>query len=146
MLFREKDEELDAIVYSAQLLMKRSSFTGRKEDVIDNLHRASILALFVSDCFGGSERSGSVLKMRRSILGVRKQQPFVCTCAAGFMYEKDGKFKKIPDNMANLNFTDLCEKSLQLIKNSRNSNVVPIGTLRFGVCRHRAVLMKVTIF
>ncbi|CAH1426306.1 unnamed protein product [Lactuca virosa] len=36
----------------------------------------------------------------------------------------------------------LCEKSLQLIKARRNSIVVPIGTLQFGVCRHRSLLMK----
>ncbi|KAF9612438.1 hypothetical protein IFM89_000186 [Coptis chinensis] len=40
------------------------------------------------------------------------------------------------------NFIDLCEKSLCIIKQARNSNIVPIGTLRRGVCRHRAVLMK----
>ncbi|KAF9621897.1 hypothetical protein IFM89_028485, partial [Coptis chinensis] len=40
------------------------------------------------------------------------------------------------------NFIDLCEKSLCIIKQAQNSNIVPIGTLRWGVCRHRAMLMK----
>ncbi|WOK99239.1 hypothetical protein Cni_G07951 [Canna indica] len=144
LLDRDKDEELDAIVFSAQLLMsslRRSSLTGIEENVVDNLHRASILALFVSDCFGGSERSTLILKMRRSILGLQKQQPFVCTCPVGNIYENNGSFKMHPDD-ANFDFDNLCENSLRFIKKSRNSSVVPIGKLRFGICRHRAVLMK----
>lgn len=146
--FREKDEDLDAIVFSAQLLMsrlKRSSLSGREDNIVDDLHRASILALFVSDCFGGSERSGSILKMRRSLLGSRKQQPFVCTCSAGYNIEKTKSLENKRDNEFNVSFSELCNNSLQVIKKSRNSNIVPIGTLRFGVCRHRAVLMKVRL-
>ncbi|URD74714.1 STYKc [Musa troglodytarum] len=145
LLDRRKDEELEAIIFSAQLLMssfKRSSSNGREENLVDNFLRASVLALFVSDCFGGSERSASVMKMRRSILGLHKQQPFVCTCPARDIFEKSNAFKRMHDNVANANFTLHCENSLRLIKETQKSNVVPIGTLRFGICRHRAVLMK----
>ncbi|KAJ8497928.1 hypothetical protein OPV22_008480 [Ensete ventricosum] len=145
LLDRHKDEELEAIIFSAQLLMssfKRSSSNGMEENMVDNLLRASVLALFVSDCFGGSERSASVMKMRRSILGLHKQQPFVCTCPARDIFEKSNAFKRMHDNVANVNFTLHCENTLRLIKETQKSNVVPIGTLRFGICRHRAVLMK----
>ncbi|XP_064948313.1 uncharacterized protein LOC135598446 [Musa acuminata AAA Group] len=145
LLDRHKDEELEAIIFSAQLLMssfKRSCSNGREENLVDNFLRASVLALFVSDCFGGSERSASVMKMRRSILGLHKQQPFVCTCPSRDIFEKSNAFKRVHDNVANVNFTLHCENSLQLIKETQKSNVVPIGTLRFGICRHRAVLMK----
>ncbi|PWA95893.1 Armadillo repeat-containing protein 3 and Serine/threonine-protein kinase CTR1 [Artemisia annua] len=36
----------------------------------------------------------------------------------------------------------MCEKYLQLVKARRNSVVVPVGSLQYGVCRHRALLMK----
>ncbi|XP_010917626.1 uncharacterized protein [Elaeis guineensis] len=144
LLDREKDEELDAIAFSAQVLMsslKWSSLTVTEEDGVDNLRRASVLALFVSDCFGGSDRSASVMRTRRAIAGLSKQQPFVCTCSAANTFD-NGETSKQMHGISSLNFNDLCEKSLRFIKETRNSNVVPIGTLRFGVCRHRAVLMK----
>lgn len=145
LLDREKDEELDAIAFSAQLLMsrlRRSSSTVREEDGVDNLQRASVLALFVSDCFGGSDRSASVMRTRRAIVGLNKQQPFVCTCSTINTYENGKTLKQMHGILGKFDVTDLCEQSLRLIKGTRNSNVVPIGTLRFGVCRHRAVLMK----
>ncbi|XP_008777677.2 uncharacterized protein LOC103697568 isoform X1 [Phoenix dactylifera] len=147
LLDREKDEELDAIAFSAQVLMsslKWSSLTAvSEEDGVDNLQRASVLALFVSDCFGGSDRSASVMRTRRAIAGLNKQQPFVCTCSAANTYDNSGDtLKQMHGILGSLNFNDLCEKSLRFIKETRNSNVVPIGILRFGVCRHRAVLMK----
>ena len=42
-------------------------------------------------------------------------------------------------------FSDLCNKSISFIKVRRNSIIVPIGALQFGVCRHRALLMKVIL-
>ncbi|KAK1316954.1 hypothetical protein QJS10_CPA05g01872 [Acorus calamus] len=84
---RERDEELDAIAMSAQNLvssLKRSRCLTEEEDCASTtLHWASILALFVSDCFGGSDRSISVLRTRRAVIGLKNQKPFVCTCSAG---------------------------------------------------------------
>ncbi|KAJ6356525.1 hypothetical protein OIU78_004594 [Salix suchowensis] len=39
-------------------------------------------------------------------------------------------------------FSDLCERSLRSIKARQGSIVIPLGSLQFGVCRHRALLMK----
>lgn len=145
LLDRDRDEELDAIASSAQMLLssfRRSCSGENKDHEVDNLQRASILALFVSDCFGGSDRSASVLKLRKAVVGSNKQQPFICTCLAGNVHDKGDVTKQAPGMAGNFNFNELCENSLRLIKATRNSNVVPIGTLRFGVCRHRAVLMK----
>ena len=38
----------------------------------------------------------------------------------------------------------LCEDTVRHLKAQRGSNVLPIGSLRFGVCRHRAILLKVS--
>jgi len=123
---------------------RRSSCPGENKDYeVDNLQRASMLALFVSDCFGGSDRSASVIKLRKAVVGSNKQQPFICTCWAGNIHDKGEMTKQAFSMAGNFNFNELCESSLRVIKSTRNSNVVPIGTLRFGVCRHRAVLMKV---
>lgn len=123
--------------------LKWSSLTVSEEDGVDNLQRASALALFVSDCFGGSDRSASVMRARRAIAGLNKQQPFVCTCSAANTFDHGETLKQMHGILCSLSFNDLCEKSLRFIKETRNSNIVPIGTLRFGVCRHRSVLMKV---
>lgn len=143
LLDRYRDEELDTIVSSAQRLLSGYRRTCSQENTdfeIDNLKRASILALFVSDCFGGSDRSISVKKLRRGMVGSKKQQPFICTCLS--INERDNGEKQALGMETNFNFNDLCDSYLRLIKVARNSNVVPIGTVRFGVCRHRAVLMK----
>ena len=137
---------MDAIASSAQMLLSsfRRSCSGESKDYdVDNLQMASILALFVSDCFGGSDRSASVIKLRKAVVGSNKQQPFICTCSAGNIHDKGEMTKQAFGMAGNFNFNELCENSLRVIKATRNSNVVPIGTLRFGVCRHRAVLMKV---
>lgn len=143
LLDRYRDEELDAIIFSAQRLLsgyRRTCFEENTDFEIDNLKRASILALFVSDCFGGSDRSSSVRKLRKGMVGSKKQQPFVCTCLS--INEHDNGGKQAVGMETNFNFKELCDNYLRLIKIARNSNVVPIGTVRFGVCRHRAVLMK----
>lgn len=139
---------MDAIASSAQMLLSsfwRSCSGQNKDHELDNLQRASILALFVSDCFGGSDRSASVLKLRKAVVGSSKRQPFICTCWAGNVHDNEDIAKQASGMAGNFNFNELCENSLRLIKATRNSNIVPIGTLRFGVCRHRAVLMKVNI-
>lgn len=141
LLDREKDEELDAIALAARLLLskfRRSNLVPVEEGIFDDLPRVSVLALFVSDCFGGSDRSSSVLKFRKSIIGSDKLQPFICTCSGGSLYD-DNKAK---GSVNGFDFNELCENSLRVIKKMRNSSVVPLGAMRFGVCRHRAVLMK----
>ncbi|KAJ4793509.1 Protein kinase superfamily protein [Rhynchospora pubera] len=160
LLDREQDEELDSIVVSAQLLLaslKRPNITEQDvEDELDNVVlRASFLALFVSDCFGGADRTGSLLRTRRAIVSLTKEQPFICTCGGGLMNgvvngncselsgvgEAAGR-PRVGNPFGNPSFTELCDQSIRFIKERHNSNVVPLGTLRLGVCRHRALLMK----
>ncbi|OVA03456.1 Protein kinase domain [Macleaya cordata] len=143
---RKRDEELDVITLSAQALvspLKQPSSLIKEggQLVVNNLQRASLLALFVSNWFGGSDRSNLITTTRKSVAGVNYQKPFVCTCSTGNS-ENATSYKRILSAAENFNFIDLCENSLRIIKRARNSSVVPIGTLRWGVCRHRAVLMK----
>lgn len=56
---RKIDEELDAVMLAAQALvynLKKLNGLSRygNQDGVDNLQMASLLALFVSDHFGGS--------------------------------------------------------------------------------------------
>ncbi|KAL6894071.1 hypothetical protein ACP4OV_008169 [Aristida adscensionis] len=145
LLDRERDEELDAIASSAQLLLsslKRPSSFETDEDTGPDLLRASVLALFVSDCFGGCDRSASLGRTRRSIVSLRKEQPFICTCFAGSICNNTEAFKQTSTLSGHFDFTGLCDRSIHIIKERTNSGIVPIGALQFGVCRHRAVLMK----
>lgn len=77
--------------------------------------------------------------------GSNYEKPFVCTCATGNNFDNKANSKEVHNTVGHLNLLDLCEKSLHFIKETRKSNVVPIGTLQFGVCRHRALLMKVIL-
>ncbi|CAK9171189.1 unnamed protein product [Ilex paraguariensis] len=143
---RERDEELDAISLCAQALVFHfkqinGSTNKRGEDTSDNLQVASLLALFVSDHFGGSDKSAVVERTRKAVSGSNYRKPFVCTCPTGNS-ESVPKSTKRSSDTEDIFFLGLCEKSLQTIKARRNSIVVPIGTLQFGVCRHRALLMK----
>ncbi|PAN45079.1 hypothetical protein PAHAL_9G091400 [Panicum hallii] len=145
LLDREQDEELDAIASSAQLMLsnlRRPSFFEMDEDAGHDLLRASVLALFVSDCFGGCDRSASLGRTRRAIVSLRKEQPFVCTCSAGNMCDNNEASKQTNTLSGHFDLTGLCNRSIHIIKERRNSGIVPIGALQFGVCRHRAVLMK----
>ncbi|GJM96571.1 hypothetical protein PR202_ga13422 [Eleusine coracana subsp. coracana] len=145
LLDREKDEELDAIASSAQLLLsslKRPSSFETDEDEGHDLLRASVLALFVSDCFGGCDRSASLGRTRRAIISLRKEQPFICTCYIGNVCDISEASKQTSAPSGHFDFTGLCDRSIHIIKERRNSGIVPIGALQFGVCRHRAVLMK----
>lgn len=132
---------------SAQILLSRLKGTyglsKRKPLEVHDFQRASMLALFVSDCFGGRDRSLSILRMRMSIVGSNKQEPFICTCPPMNIYENKEESHETHGSIQSFSFTDLCENSLRIIKETRNSSIVPLGSLRFGVCRHRAVLMKV---
>ncbi|PIN19191.1 Tyrosine kinase [Handroanthus impetiginosus] len=145
LLDREKDEELDAILLSAQALVCRfrqmkNSSRGHRDFATSDLQTASLLALFVSDHFGGSDKSNFIQRTRKAVSGANGSRPFICTCATGISGNKANKqnWDTVEDNV----FLDICEKSLRSIKERRNSIIVPIGDLQFGICRHRALLMK----
>ncbi|PIA31625.1 hypothetical protein AQUCO_04900137v1 [Aquilegia coerulea] len=143
---RERDNELDVVASSAKVLLSSlkqpSSLVELGEHLgDDDLQRATLLALFVSNWFGGGDRSNLTVKMQKAWSGSNYQKPFVCTCQTG-NGDSGPSSEQILSTTENFNFLDLCEKSIRIIKQARNSNVVPIGTLRWGVCRHRAVLMK----
>ncbi|VFQ86365.1 unnamed protein product [Cuscuta campestris] len=144
---RQKDEGLDSILLRAQALVYHfTQINGMIKDrghaAIDHLQVASLLALFVSDHFGGSDRSALIQKTRKEVSGSNCRKPFVCTCSTG---NADGLNKVTEQSLSNVQDTclsDLCERSLHSIMSRENSSVVPIGSLRFGICRHRALLMK----
>lgn len=149
--YRKKDEELDIIVVAAQVLLSSLTWSHGvnkegDESSVDNLQRASVLALFVSNCFGGSDRSNAVVKARKAVSGSNYEQPFICTCL-GLKNNTDNEACSSQSGlMDDFNFIDLCEKSIELIKRKKKSNIVPIGSLRFGICRHRALLMKASVY
>jgi hypothetical protein len=82
------------------------------------------------------------LRTRGAIVILRKEQPFICTCVAGSICDSNEGSKQVTTPSGHFDFSGLCHKSIHIIKERRNSGVVPIGALQFGVCRHRAVLMK----
>ncbi|XP_051127836.1 uncharacterized protein LOC127249183 isoform X2 [Andrographis paniculata] len=147
VLDRERDEALDIILLRARALVSQfrqmNSFINRhKGFAAENLQIASLLALFVSDHFGGSDKSAIIWRTRKSVSGSNFNKPFVCTCATGNSSNTDNNNKGIADTSEDIVFWDICEKSLQSIKTRNNSIIVPIGGLQFGICRHRALLMK----
>ncbi|GLJ44197.1 hypothetical protein SUGI_0922540 [Cryptomeria japonica] len=143
---RERDEELDAIVLSAQQVISGWKRFGEGSDEyksrINDYQRASLLVLFVSNCFGGSDKSMNISTMRRAVAGANVEMPFVCSCSldsnSNLIRLPDQAFRN--DTVPRIEF--LCEQSVRTIKEQRNSNVVPIGAIQYGVCRHRAILMK----
>ncbi|KAI4345697.1 hypothetical protein L6164_012797 [Bauhinia variegata] len=147
VLDRDIDEELDAITLSAQSLvfhLKQLNNLTRHGNpaAVDNLQIASLLALFVSDHFGGSDKSAMVERTRKSVSGSNYQKPFVCTCSTGSSSNICDSTKPAVDTVEDIIFSDICEKSLRSIKAKRSSIIVPIGAVQFGVCRHRALLLK----
>ncbi|KAI3459430.1 hypothetical protein Pfo_016093 [Paulownia fortunei] len=147
LLDRETDEELDAILLCARALLYQfkqinNSIDGHGEGGIGSLQIASLLALFVSDHFGGSDKSAVRQRTRKAVSGSNYRKPFVCTCATGIIGDISKATKQGMDPVEDVVFHDICEKSLQCIKERHNSIIVPIGGLQFGVCRHRALLMK----
>lgn len=144
---RQRDEMLDAIALRAQALIFHFKqidglFKDREHVAVDNLQIASLLALLVSDHFGGSDRSNIVQRARKEVSGSNYSKPFVCTCPTGNDDTTSMVTKDSPSVLGDIRFLDLCEKALSSIKSRQNSVVVPIGSLQFGVCRHRALLMK----
>ncbi|KAK8936882.1 hypothetical protein KSP39_PZI012297 [Platanthera zijinensis] len=137
LLDREKDEELDAIALAARLLLskfRRSNLVPVEEGIFDDLPRVSVLALFVSDCFGGSDRSSSVLKFRKSIIGSDKLQPFICTCSGGSLYD-DNKAKGSCSSFRGYAICkNICHLILRSIYGREASAVVGEGAGREGSC------------
>lgn len=149
LTFRERDEDLDAITLSAQALVfhfrQLNGLNRNWDPAVDVLQIASFLAFFVSDHFGGSDRGAIVERTRKSVSGSNYQKPFVCTCSTGNSDGVGTTSKAVVDAVEDIIFSDLCEKSIRSVKGRQNSIVVPIGALKFGVCRHRALLMKVIL-
>ncbi|KAK4355557.1 hypothetical protein RND71_024528 [Anisodus tanguticus] len=144
---RQRDEMLDAIALRAQALIFHFKqidglFKDREHVAVDDLQIASLLALLVSDHFGGSDKSNIVQRARKEVSGSNYSTPFVCTCPTGNDDTTSMVTKDSPNIVGDILFLDLCEKALRSIKSRQNSIVVPIGSLQFGVCRHRALLMK----
>ncbi|XP_073137023.1 uncharacterized protein [Henckelia pumila] len=146
LLDRAKDEELDSILLRARQLVHRFNQMNRSINehrvVIDNLQIASLLALFVSDQFGGSDKFAVVQRTRKAVSGSNYKKPFICTCATGIRDANNKTSRQGVESVDDIVFHDICEKSLRFIKERRNSTVIPIGDLQFGVCRHRALLLK----
>ncbi|KAJ0229704.1 Protein kinase domain-containing protein [Hirschfeldia incana] len=150
LLDRAKDEVLDAITLSARASVARMKILNcPPADVdqvsINNLQVASYLALFVSDHLGGSDRTAIVERTRKVALsGANYRKPFVCTCVTGNQDDLAALNKQVSatTTVQDVSFSDVCEKSLRSIKSKGNSVVVPLGKLQFGICRHRALLMK----
>ncbi|KAL3649021.1 hypothetical protein CASFOL_005424 [Castilleja foliolosa] len=148
LLDRARDEELDAILLRAKALIckfrqTKSSIDGHRDFATDNLQTASLLSLFVSDHFGGSDKSNVLQKTRKSVSGANCSKPFVCTCATGVSGDTNIAIKQdYSDTVEDTIFLDIVEKSLRSIKERHESAIVPIGGMKFGVCRHRALLMK----
>lgn len=140
LLDKRKDEGLNVITHCAQALVNHFK---QINDSMDKLQVASLLALFVSDHFGGRDKTSMVEKTNRAASGSNYQKPFICTCPTG---NGDSINNSSPEQSSraveDIVIRDLCERSLQAVKARIKSIVVPIGTLQFGVCRHRALLMK----
>ncbi|KAK1391912.1 Serine/threonine-protein kinase PAK 6 [Heracleum sosnowskyi] len=147
LLDRETDEELDAITLCAQALVcqfkqMNCSVKEGEQVAVENLQIASLLALFVSDHFGGSDKNSIIERTRKAVSGSNYAKPFVCTCPTGNGESIRKSMKEGLDYPEDIVIQDLCERSLQSVKTRQNSIIVPIGRLRFGVCRHRSLLLK----
>ncbi|KAG0621501.1 hypothetical protein M758_3G025100 [Ceratodon purpureus] len=151
---RKRDEDLHDIALSAEQLLGRLGSTlpksGEKEIkrsvTMDTFQRITMLALFVSDCFGGSDKTQNVRNMRRSAFGGTAGSPFVCSCSSSLSSGNSNAFADngsgLPPGTALPSVHLLCEAAVKHMKAQRGSNVLPLGSLRFGVCRHRAILLK----
>ena len=113
--------------------------------VVDNLQTAALLALFVSDHFGGSDRGAIVERTRKSVSGSNYNKPFVCTCSAGSSTSISSSTKPVANTIEDIALSRISEKCIDSIKRRRSSIIVPIGSVQYGVCRHRALLFKVII-
>ncbi|PWA39855.1 leucine-rich repeat protein kinase family protein [Artemisia annua] len=147
LMDEQMDEELDAITHCAIALVSHlNQMNGLNKDgeniLLDELQIAFLLAQFVSDHFGGCDKSLMVERAKKSAFGSTYNKPFVCTCPTGINKNNMISAKKSFSFSEDAVIPSMCEKYLQLVKARRNSVVVPIGSLQYGVCRHRALLMK----
>ncbi|BBM97151.1 hypothetical protein MPTK1_1g03380 [Marchantia polymorpha subsp. ruderalis] len=140
---REKDEELDVMALSAQQLLAGLESSVEGDGKVNVFQRMTFLALFVSDCFGGSDKTQNISNMRRAALGGTAGMPFVCSCSSSVNGNLVNKVMEKSNAGAVLPSVHmLCEGAVRFLKAQRGSNVLPIGSLSFGVCRHRAILFK----
>ncbi|CAM6083672.1 unnamed protein product [Calypogeia fissa] len=140
---REKDEELDVMALSAQQLLARLETSQVGDRTLSVYQRIATLALFVSDCFGGSDKTYSISNMRRSALGGTAGMPFVCSCSSSNNVIHMNKLGDKSTSGAVLPSVDmLCEGAVRFLKAQQGSNILPIGSFPYGVCRHRAILFK----
>ncbi|GBG63012.1 hypothetical protein CBR_g34713 [Chara braunii] len=170
---RGKDEDLDlALGTVRKLLVGRSSTSwGRsegcgkeasqnKESVSAELVRlhVTILAQFVSDWFGGSDKAQLVMSMRTAMLGgSRVPGSKDCACVCSELGQGWGARavcgNVLSDRQTRLTYgleagiqlpsvQLLCGESVRVLKAQRQSNIVPIGALKYGICRHRAIMLK----
>ena len=135
------------IALSAQNFLARLDLAGHYgggHSVLNEYQKAIMLSLFVSDCFGGSDKTLNVSHARRSALGGRPNTPFLCSCSNGALQRSESgqSINRIENNIPSVHM--LCEASVRLLKMQRQSNVIPLGLLPYGVCRHRAILFKVS--
>eukprot|EP00250_Pteridium_aquilinum_P000218 c10242_g1_i2 orf=202-4080(-) len=143
---RDKDEELDVIAFSAQNFLAKLELAGgylsqTESCGLSTSQKAMILSLFVSDCFGGSDKTLSVTNARRAALGGCLGVPFLCSCSSSSV-PSINELNSLSSEGTVPTVHQLCETSARLLKAQRQSNVVPLGLLPYGVCRHRAILFK----
>ncbi|KAJ7561639.1 hypothetical protein O6H91_03G036000 [Diphasiastrum complanatum] len=146
---RERDEDLDAIAMSAKQLLEACSEKRSVNDVLEEqrgvkFQNVSLLALYVSDCFGGSDKTFNVTRMRRATLGGTAGSPFVCSCSMDDNASVADNQSEASASLAGVlpSLQMLCDGAVRYLKLKRGSNVLPIGSLPYGVCRHRAILLK----
>ncbi|KAK3272060.1 hypothetical protein CYMTET_19620 [Cymbomonas tetramitiformis] len=137
---RERDQGLEAIRIHAQQLL------GTLGSDASPHQRAVTLALFVSDCFGGGDRASRTSDACRAVKGPMGSLRVEPTPVAGvpasspappmaMSLETDSMFpvQSLPE---------LCHHTIRALKMRLGGNVVPLGCLPYGVCRHRAILYK----
>eukprot|EP00249_Psilotum_nudum_P023338 c28834_g1_i1 orf=729-4661(+) len=146
---RMRDEELDAIVLLAQQFISSIELAGLALDESRNyqlstFQKAAILALFVSDCFGGSDRTLNVINTRRAVLGGTSGAPFLCSCSSSSDSMRISTLSVSSTGFPGCAPTldTLCKGAIRNLKMQRGSNVVLLGSLPYGICRHRAILFK----
>ncbi|GAU35857.1 hypothetical protein TSUD_63470 [Trifolium subterraneum] len=147
LLDRKRDEALDAIMLSAQAIVSNlKQLNGLNkpgsQGEVDNLQTASLLALFVSDHFGGSDRGAIIERTRKSVSGSNYNKPFVCTCSTGSSTSLNVANEPALNTIEDIDLSKISEKNLDSIKKRRKSIIVPLGSVQYGVCRHRALLFK----
>ncbi|MCO5612595.1 hypothetical protein L7F22_066863 [Adiantum nelumboides] len=144
---RDRDEELDVIAFAAHKFLSKLELAGEEASQTHSfglsvLQKAMMLSLYVSDCFGGSDKTFNVTNARRAAIGGCRDVPFLCSCSSTLgSSSNESNNDSIQGTVPTVH--QLCETSARLLRAQRQSNVVPLGLLPYGVCRHRAILFKV---